>query len=113
MEEREIMRKRLLKLTSMVLAGTMLVSMATGCGSSNTTTETGEAAATTETTDEVTASSTEETSTGGELPVYGDNLVWDGNVPVNNGEDVSLLVYAPSGTIGDYYVEWANNYMKL
>ena len=70
-------------------------------------------AATTETTDEVTASSTEETSTDGELPVYGDNLVWDGNVPVNNGEDVSLLVYAPSGTIGDYYVEWANNYMKL
>ena len=113
MEEREIMRKRLLKLTSMVLAGTMLVSMATGCGSSNTTTETGEAAATTETTDEVTASSTEETSTGGELPVYGDKLVWDGNVPVNNGEDVSLLVYAPSGTIGDYYVEWANNYMQL
>lgn len=110
MEEREIMRKRLLKLTSMVLAGTMLVSMATGCGSSNTTTET---AATTETTDEVTASSTEETSTDGEAPVYGDNLVWDGNVPVNNGEDVSLLVYAPSGTIGDYYVEWANNYMQL
>lgn len=105
MEEREIMRKRLLKLTSMVLAGTMLVSMATGCSSSNTTTETGEAAATTETTDEVTASSTEETSTDGEAPVYGDNLVWDGNVPVNNGEDVSLLVYAPSGTIGDYYVE--------
>ena len=67
MEEREIMRKRLLKLTSMVLAGTMLVSMATGCGSSNTTTET---AATTETTDEVTASSTEETSTDGEAPVY-------------------------------------------
>lgn len=88
----------------------MLVSMATGCGSSNTTTET---AATTETTDEVTASSTEETSTDGEAPVYGDNLVWDGNVPVNNGEDVSLLVYAPSGTIGDYYVEWANNYMQL
>lgn len=113
MEEREIMRKRLLKLTSMVLAGTMLVSMATGCSSSNTTTETGEAAATTETTDEVTASSTEETSTDGEAPVYGDNLVWDGNVPVNNGEDVSLLVYAPSGTIGDYYVEWANNYMQL
>ena len=56
---------------------------------------------------------TEETSTDGEAPVYGDNLVWDGNVPVNNGEDVSLLVYAPSGTIGDYYVEWANNYMQL
>lgn len=42
MEEREIMRKRLLKLTSMVLAGSMLVSMVTGCGSSNTTTETQE-----------------------------------------------------------------------
>ena len=41
--------------------------------------------------------------------------IWYGMVmvPVNNGEDVSLLVYAPSGTIGDYYVEWANNYMQL
>ena len=104
MEEREIMRKRLLKLTSMVLAGSMLVSMVTGCGSSNTTTETQETQKTQE---------TEKTSTDGELPVYGDNLVWDGNVPVNNGEDVSLVVYAPSGTIGDYYVEWANNYMQL
>lgn len=99
MEEREIMRKRLLKLTSMVLAGSMLVSMVTGCGSSNTTTETQETQETQKTQE------TEKTSTDGELPVYGDNLVWDGNVPVNNGEDVSLLVYAPSGTIGDYYVE--------
>ena len=47
------------------------------------------------------------------MPVYGDNLVWDGNVPVNGGRDVSLVVYAPSGTIGDYYVKWADKYMEL
>lgn len=46
-------------------------------------------------------------------PVYGQNLIWDGNKVLNNGEPVEITVWAPSGTIGDYYVKWAAEYNKL
>lgn len=49
----------------------------------------------------------------GEKPVYGTNFIWDGNAAVNGGEPVEITVWAPSGTIGDYYVAWADEYMKL
>ena len=49
----------------------------------------------------------------GSKPVYGTNLVWDGNAVLNSGEPVEITVWAPSGTIGDYYVAWANEYMKI
>ncbi|NLO85065.1 MAG: extracellular solute-binding protein [Clostridiales bacterium] len=51
-------------------------------------------------------------SASAQPPVYGTNLIWDGAAQVNEGNDVSIAVWAPSGTIGDYYVKWAAEYMN-
>lgn len=45
-------------------------------------------------------------------PIYGDNLVWDGNKTINDGENVDIVIWASSGTIGDYYVKWSEEYTK-
>lgn len=104
------MRKKWLTKISVVLSCMMMVGTMVGCGKTENTASEAESAVT-----EGTKTEEEETSvqTSTDKPVYGDNLVWDGNIQVNNGEEVSLVVYAPSGTIGDYYVEWANKYMEL
>lgn len=103
------MKKKWVRKIAVVLSCTMMFGMGAGCGKAESTTQETDVAGT---------EKTESTDAGavaqeGDKPVYGENLVWDGNVPVNNGEDVKLLVYAPSGTIGDYYVTWAQKYMEL
>lgn len=104
------MRKKRTMKNLLVLSCVMLLGISAGCGKAESAATPEEGTDITETTESNTVDASTE---AGNKPVYGDNLVWDGNIPVNNGEEVSLLVYAPSGTIGDYYVEWAKKYMEL
>lgn len=92
--------KKNLRILSLAAACTILATTAlTGCGDEKVETSS---------TDTEPVAKEEKTN----LPTFGDNLVYDPNVVVNDGKDITLKFWMTDG-MAKYYEKWTDEYTKI